>query len=174
MNDIPIVEDLPTLSILLYDIDIVDGNMVGEPGRKSVHKYENIVRLLRHNNHICYVNNINAVFQSFSCPNCHTFCNRTFNLKQNLTRFSERVKIVYPRNFYQTRETLFDKLDSFRIEYSYEQTPFRNLANFDLESICVQEESFKDTVTTKWIKKHIPISVSISSSSERANFASQL
>ena len=34
---------------------------------------------------------------------------------------------------------------------------------FDFESICVQEESFKDTDTTKWIGKRIPISVSISS-----------
>ena len=29
MNDIPIVEDLLTLSILLYDIDVVDGNIIG-------------------------------------------------------------------------------------------------------------------------------------------------
>ena len=29
MNDIPIVEDLLTLNILLYDIDIVDGNNIG-------------------------------------------------------------------------------------------------------------------------------------------------
>ena len=34
---------------------------------------------------------------------------------------------------------------------------------FDFESICVQEESFKDTDTTKWIEKHFPISVFISS-----------
>ena len=33
MNDIPIVEDLLTLNILLYDIDIVDGNIVGELAR---------------------------------------------------------------------------------------------------------------------------------------------
>ena len=33
MNDLPIVEDLLTLKILLYDIDIVDGNIVGEPAR---------------------------------------------------------------------------------------------------------------------------------------------
>ena len=32
---------------------------------------------------------------------------------------------------------------------------------FDFESICVQEESFKDTKTTTWIGKHVPISVSI-------------
>ena len=40
---------------------------------------------------------------------------------------------------------------------------FRNLAIFDFESICVQEDSFNDTKTTTWIGKHIPISVSISS-----------
>ena len=33
MNDIPSVEDLLTLNILLYDIDIVDGNLVGELAR---------------------------------------------------------------------------------------------------------------------------------------------
>ena len=80
MNDIPTVEDLLTLNILLYGIDIVDGNIVGELARRSVQKYENTVRLLRYNNHICYVNNINAVFQSFRCPNYDTFVNKTFNL----------------------------------------------------------------------------------------------
>ena len=62
MNDIPTVEDLLTLNILLYDIDIVDGNIIGELARRSVQKQENTVRLLRYNNHICYVININTVF----------------------------------------------------------------------------------------------------------------
>ena len=52
MSDIPCVEDLLTLIILLYDIDIVDGNIIGELARRSVQKYENTVRLLRYNNHI--------------------------------------------------------------------------------------------------------------------------
>ena len=50
-----------------------------------------------------------------------------------------------------------------KIEYTTEQTLFKNLALIDFESTCVQEESFKDTDTTKWSGKHIPISVSISS-----------
>ena len=50
VNDIPTVEDLLTLNILPYDIDIVDGNIVGELARRSVQKYENTVRLLRYNN----------------------------------------------------------------------------------------------------------------------------
>ena len=75
------------------------------------------------------------------------------------------MKNVYPKNVYQTQETLFDKLDSFGIGYLNEQTLFKNLGISDLESICVQEESFKDTDTTKWIGKNIsiPILVSISS-----------
>ena len=163
MNDIPIVEGLLTLNILLYDIDIVDGNLVGELARRNVQRHENTVRLLRYNNHICYVNNINAVFQSFRFPNCDTFFNRTFNLERNLTTCSERVKDVYPRNVYQIRETLFDKLDSFGIKYTSEQKLFKSLAIFVFESICVQEETFRDTNTTTWIGKHVPISVSISS-----------
>ena len=163
MNDIPTVEDLLTLNILLYDIDIVDGNIVGELERRSVQKYENTVRLLRYNNHICYVNNINAVFQSFRFPYCDTFFNKTFNLERHLSTCTERVKNVYPRNVYQIRETLFDKLDSFGINYTSEQKLFKNLAIFDFESICVREETFRDTITTTWIGKHVPISVSISS-----------
>ena len=162
MNDIPIVEDLLTLIILLYDINIVDGNIIGELARPSLQKYENTVRLQRYNNHICYVN-INAVSQSFRCPNCDNFLNRTFNLERHLTTCSERVKNVYPRNVYQIRETLFDKLYSFGINYTSEQKLFKNLTIFDFESICVQEETFRDTITTTWIGKHVPISVSISS-----------
>ena len=163
MIDIPTVEDLLTLNILLYDIDIVDGKIIGELARRCVQKYENTVRLLRYNNHVCYLNNFNAVLQVFRCSNCDTFFNRNFNLERHLTTCSERVENVYPRNVYQVREIPFDKLDSFGIKYTSQQKLFKNLAMFDFESICVQEESFKDTKRTTWIGKHVPISVTISS-----------
>ena len=52
-NDIPTVKGLLTLNIVLYDIDIVDGSIIRELARRSVQKYENTVRLLRYNNHLC-------------------------------------------------------------------------------------------------------------------------
>ena len=61
------------------------------------------------------------------------------------------------------RETLFDKLKFFGSEYTKEQALSKNLAVFYFGSICVQEESFKGTDTTKWIGEHIPILISISS-----------
>ena len=80
MIDIPFVEDQLTLNIVLYDIDIVDGNSVEKLARPSLQKNNKTVRLLRYINYKCYVSNINAVFQDFRCPNCDTFLNRTFNL----------------------------------------------------------------------------------------------
>ena len=174
MNDISFVEDLLTPNILLHDIDNVDGNIIVELARRSLQKPKNTMRLLRYN-HICYVNNIDAVFQSFRCPNCYSCCNRTFILDRYLATYSERVKIVYPKNVYQTQETLFDKLDSLVIEYTIEQRLFQNLASFDFQLICVQEESFKDADATKWIGKHIPISVfHFLNSCEKTNFPLQL
>ena len=107
MNDIPIAEDLLTLSILLYDLDIVDENNIGEFAGRSVQKYGKNVRLLRYNNHICYVNNNNAALQSFRCPICDSFFNRTFSSEQHLTTCSERVKNVNPKNVYETQKNLF-------------------------------------------------------------------
>ena len=109
------------------------------------------------------MNNINVVFQYFRCSNCDTFFNKTFNVERHLTTCNERVKNVYPRNVYQIRKTIFDKLDSFSIKYTSEQTLFKKLATFDCESICVPEETFRDTNTTTWIGKHVPITVCISS-----------
>ena len=58
------------------------------------------------------------------------------------------------------RETLFDKLESFAIKYTSEQSFFKKLL---FESIFIQGEILRDTNTTAWIGKHVLISVSISS-----------
>ena len=84
-------------------------------------------------------------------------------MERHLITCSERVKHIYPKNVYQLRETLFEKLDSFIIPYREDQEMFKNLAVFDFESICVKEETYTETETTKWVGKHVPISVSISS-----------
>ena len=137
--------------------------MVGELARRSIKKYEKNVQLMRYNSHICYVDNINALFKAFRCPTCDTKFQKTGNLERHLVRCSERVKHIYPKNMYQLRETLFDKLDSFGIQYKDDQKLFTNLVVFDFESICIPEEKFKNTETTTWIGTHVPISVSISS-----------
>ena len=159
IDDIPSVEDIVGINIFTYGIDLIDGAMVGELARRSIKKYEKSVQLIRYNSYICYVDNIHALFKAFRCPTCDTYFQKTGNLERHLVRCSERVKHIYPKNVYQLRETLFDKLDSFDIQYTYDQTLFTNLAVFDFESICIPEEKFKNTETTTWIGEHVPISI---------------
>ena len=81
MDDIPSVEDIVGIDIFIYDIDLFDGAMVGEIGRRSIRKYKKKVQLIRHNSHICYVDNTHALFKAYCCPFCVTYFQKTGNLK---------------------------------------------------------------------------------------------
>ena len=157
------VENAIKHNIFIYDIDIEEGEFVGELARRSVEMYEKNINLLRYNNHICYVDDINTFFKRFRCPSCDTFIKYVSNFNRHLKSCKDRVQHNYPKSAYALRETLFDKLDAFGISYNDDQKLFKNLAIFDFESICVPTEELKDTNTTTWIGKHEPISLSISS-----------
>ena len=73
MDDIPSVEDIVGINISIYDIDLIDGAMVGELARRSIKKYEKNVQLIRYNSHICHVDNIHALFKAFHCSTCDTY-----------------------------------------------------------------------------------------------------
>ena len=163
MDDIPSVEDIAGIKIFIDDIDLVDSAKVGELARRSIKKYEKNVHLKRYNSHYCFVDNIHALFKAFRYPTCDKYFQKTGNLERHLVKCSERVKHKNPKNAYQLREALFDKLDSFDIQYTDDQELFNNLAVFHFESICIREEKFKNTKTTTWIGNYAPISVSISS-----------
>ena len=94
MNDIPSVEDIVGINIFIYDIDLIDGAMVGELARRSIKKYEKNFQSIRYNVHICYVDNINALFKAFRCPTCDTYFQKTGNLECHLVGCSERVKQI--------------------------------------------------------------------------------
>ena len=140
MNDIPIVEDLLQLNIFLYDIDFVDGELIGALCRRIIQKYEKSIQLLRYNNHICDVNKVSALFKAFRCTTCDKVFSKTGNLERRLVTCSDRDKHIYPKNVYELGETLFEKLDAFNIPYKNEQKLFKNLTVIEFESICVNED----------------------------------
>ena len=132
MDDIPSVEDKVRINIFIFDIDFIDGAMVGELSRRSIKKYEKNVQLIRYNSHICYVDNIHALFNAFRCPTCDTYFQKSGNLERHLIRCSERVKQIYPKNVYQIQKTLFVKLDSYDIQYTDDQKLFEKSRCFQL------------------------------------------
>ena len=71
------------------------------------------------------------------------------------------MRHIYPKNVYELRETFFEKLERFNFAVSEDNKLFKNLAIFDFESIVVPTEGLKETQTTTWIGKQVPISVSL-------------
>ena len=163
MDDNAAVEGNAQADVFLHDTDIVEGFMIGELLRSSVGKHSITVPLLRYNNHICRVSNINALFQACHYSSCDEFTKRAQHPERHMTACKEKNKQVFPKSGYQLRETLFDKLVSFNFPYSDDQTLFTNIAIFDFESICVQEDKLHDADATTWIGTHGLKSVSISS-----------
>ena len=97
MDNLPVVEDVVEKNISIYDINIEDG--VGELARRSIGKYENTVKLLRYNNHIIYVNNIDNFLKCFRCPTCDTFFHKADHFNKHLLRCKDRIKNIYPKMF---------------------------------------------------------------------------
>ena len=105
------VESAKKHNIFIYDIDIEDGDFVGKFARISIEMYENNNNLLRYNNHICYVDDINTFFKRFRCPDCDTFIKCAGNFHRHVKSCKDRIQHIYPKSVYTLRETLFDKLD---------------------------------------------------------------
>ena len=65
--------------------------------KKSIEMYENNNNILRYNNHICYVNDINTILKRFRCPNCDTFIKRAGNFHCHVKSFKDRIQYVIIR-----------------------------------------------------------------------------
>ena len=84
MDDIPSVEDTVDINVFKYDIDLVDGALVGEFAQRSIKMYEKNDQLIQYNSHICYVDTIHALFKGFCCPTCDKYFQKTRKLGASL------------------------------------------------------------------------------------------
>ena len=163
VEDLPNVEEIVQRNIFIYDFDIQEGEYVEEIARRRTGTSDKTIQLLRFNNHSNHTNDIDSFFKCFRCPSSDTFFKRSEFLNKHLLRCKDRVKHIYPKKVYEFRETLFEKLEGLNLPVSEDNKLFKNLAILHFESICVRTEELKETQTTTWIGKHVPILVSISS-----------
>ena len=66
--DTPIVEGLFQVNIFQYDIDFVDGAMIGKIARGSVAKHSRTVKLIRYKRRSCYLCENNVLFKAHQGP----------------------------------------------------------------------------------------------------------
>ena len=162
-DDIYILEDICEINIQLFNIDYDEnGETVGELTRGSALRFSRIVNLIRYDNHICWTENFNNLLKKFRCHICDFFLSSTRNLLNHQRQCRENIKHVYPTGVYQLKETVFERLEDIGIHVEKEIRLFTNFAFFDFESITVADNTLKNSDSTTWIGRHVPISVSIS------------
>ena len=104
-------------------------------------------------------------------PTTSTPCSK-LSVVQRVTQFSQKRGIwnciwllvvillhIFTEKCLRTEKNAFQKMNAFNIPYKNEQKLFENLAVFDSESICLKEDSNKQTETTTWSGERVPKAV---------------
>ena len=91
------------------------------------------------------------------------FRNKTANFKQKTNQMKLTGGTGLSKEFLSNTGNSFRQIVLSCSQLKEQANKFKNLTMYVVESNCRQEKSFRDTDITKWIGKHIPISVSISS-----------
>ena len=98
MENVLIVGYVVEKQISIYDIDIEDGDFVGDIFKTTIAKCESTVKLLQYNNHI-NVQNINNFSICFLCSFCDTLFYKAYLFNRHLLCCEDRVKKNTPEVF---------------------------------------------------------------------------
>ena len=162
-DNIYILEDICEINIQLFNFDYDEnGEIVDELTRRSALRFSRIVNLICYDNHICWTEIMKNLLKKFRCHTCDTFLSSTRNLLNHQRQSRENIKHVHPTGVHQLKETVFEQLEDIGIHVNNEVRMFTNFAVFDFESITVADNKLKNSDSTAWIGRHVPISVSIS------------
>ena len=163
-DDIPVLEQITDRNIQVYTISFAEqSEMFAELTRRSLMKRTKTTSLLRYENHISWTADINKFLKKFRCYLCDHFFDRSNNLMVHLRNCSKNTQHRYPSGAYQLAETIFDRLEDVNIMVPQELRLFSHLIVFDFEPKTVPDNTLRNTDLTSWIRKHVPISVSIAS-----------
>ena len=86
LEDLHIVERLTEVNILVSDIEVSDGGIIGELAGRSLRRFNSTATLFKNNNLICYVTDVNKVFISFRCSTTNSFFTKGFNLQRHMPK----------------------------------------------------------------------------------------
>ena len=106
MDHLSLVEYVAEKFIFMYDIDIKEGDFVGQLARRSIDEDEKTVKLIRYSNHIFYVKNIETFFKRFRCPLCDTIFNLSKIFKKHLQQCKNQSRTFTPKCLHTTRDII--------------------------------------------------------------------
>ena len=173
LSDLPSLEKLFEISVDVYQYE---SDYSEEPYLvplvRSPRKFEKTMQLLLHEHHFCYIHDIDQATQSYGCSKC----SKLFSSLDDYNRHERicngpKTKFNYPGGVYHPPQSALEVLkeEGIDIEQILRDNgvdiaaifvyPFR--ATYDFEAYLEPME--RVSKRTKYVAKHIPMSVSVCS-----------
>ena len=158
-------EDFPTFErLFLVNLDVYnlreDGfahSVYKSRGQQGSTMYVNLYQ-----NHLSYIRDFAVYAKKYQCKTCERHFDRSFNLHRHQQSCDKKTHFVYPGGFYQSTESIFEKLEQYDIHVPEKERLFPWFICYDLEALLEPVDD-RPTIMLQWTQKHIPVSVSICS-----------
>ena len=112
--------------------------------------------VLRHKNRRCNVSNIKSAFQSFLCPSCAAFFDRSACMGRKLSGCSERVEHVHPKNIYQIWKIFHDRLGFFGDKYRRSRLHSKILLFLTSNKVSCRKRASGTLIQHDWLENAFP------------------
>ena len=115
--------------------------------------------------HLSYITNMSTYASKYKCPTCDRLFKTPQKIRSHLRICSRVTALELPGGMYKHVKSIFEELDECGIRVPEHERFFPWFAVYDFESILEKiEESSSQSL--RWVRKHKPISVCISSNVE--------
>ena len=124
--------------------------------RRSVNNYDDVLYLLRHDNHFCYIKKFENFVSSFKCSRCGKLWSNSTACHRHEKTCGEFCKHEFIGGYCKKTKNIFEDLP----EQFQENKFFDFYITYDFETILSKIED-KRTETLSFTNKHLPVSFSL-------------
>jgi hypothetical protein len=133
-----------------------DEKEVTQIDRRSVNNYDDVLYLLRHDNHFCYIKKFENFVSSFKCSRCGKLWSNSTACHRHEKTCGEFCKHEFIGGYCKKTKNIFEDLP----EQFQENKFFDFYITYDFETILSKIED-KRTETLSFTNKHLPVSFSL-------------
>ena len=158
-------EDFPTFKKLFF-VNLEVYNLTEDGFAHSVYisrgQQGSTIYVNLYQNHLSYIRDFAIYAKKCQCKTCERHFDRSFILHQHKRSCDKKMHFVYPGGFYQSTESIFEKLEQYDINVRKKSDFFPWYICYDPEALLEPVDDCP-TVMLQWTQKHVPVSVSICS-----------
>lgn len=124
---------------------------------------QDALRLLVHQEHFCYIKNMDLFAKCHYCPKCKKGWKHAGHFNRHVKTCEVGIKEKYTDGVFQLKKTVFNKLEEVGINVPKKDRIFPYRSTLDIECLLEKSDQTQDTEKTSYLHQHSFVSVSVCS-----------